>query len=62
MHWIDTYKLTLAHHRLHIDGVMTPCRATPNVGAAIRPEILVLHETAGRLDADSSISWLCNPA
>lgn len=62
MDWIDSYKLTLAHHRLYIDGVLAPWRATPNVGHAIRPEILVLHETAGRLDASSSISWLCNPA
>ena len=62
MDWIDTYKLSLAGHRLMIDGVPAPWRATPNISGAIRPEIIVLHETAGRLDRDSSISWLCNPA
>ena len=50
MDWIDTYKLSLAGHRLMIDGVLAPWRATPNIGAAIRPEIIVLHETASRLE------------
>ena len=59
---MDTYKLSLAHHRLMIDGLPAPWRATPNIGSAMRPEIIVLHETAGRLDPTSSIAWLCNPS
>jgi len=33
---------------------------TPNKGDKIEPRYLVYHFTAGR-DAESSISWLCNP-
>lgn len=60
--WIDTYKLSIANHRLWIDGVLAPWQATPNTGRAIRPEIIVLHETASRLNGKGAISWLCNPA
>jgi N-acetylmuramoyl-L-alanine amidase len=59
--WLNDYKLSIAHHRLMIGGTLGPWRPTPNVGKAIRPEIIVLHETAGRLDAGGAISWLCNP-
>jgi N-acetylmuramoyl-L-alanine amidase len=49
-------------HRLMIGDRLSPWRATPNLGRTMRPEIIVLHETAGRLDPDSAIAWLCNPA
>ena len=58
--WIDDYKLSIAHHRLMFAGKQAPWRATPNVGGAIRPEVIVLHETASRLEAGGSIAWLCN--
>lgn len=61
-YWLDDYKLSIAHHRLMIDGVLAPWQATPNIGHAIRPEIIVLHETAGRLNSRGAIDWLCNPA
>lgn len=57
----DELKLWVAAHCLQIDGKPAPWAATPNRGGAIKPEIIVLHETAGRLDAASSVSWLCNP-
>jgi N-acetylmuramoyl-L-alanine amidase len=36
--------------------------ATPNKGGAVTPEVIVLHDTAGRLDHVSSVRWLCDPA
>jgi N-acetylmuramoyl-L-alanine amidase len=52
----------VAGHRLHNGDAPAPWRVTPNLGGTIRPEIIVLHETASRLDSAGSISWLCNPA
>jgi len=49
-------------HKLRRDGVPVPFRATPNKGGAITPEVIVLHDTAGRLDGVSSVDWLCNKA
>lgn len=49
-------------HRLQAGGQPVPYRATPNKSAAITPTAIVLHDTAGRLDAESSVAWLCNPA
>ena len=49
-------------HKLHRDGVPVPFRATPNKGGAITPEVIVLHDTAGRLDGVSSVNWLCDKA
>ena len=49
-------------HKMHRDGVPVPFRATPNKSGAITPEVIVLHDTAGRLDGDSSVDWLCNKA
>ena len=65
MDWLDTFKLRIANHRLFIDVIDSkpaPWRATPNLGGPLRPELIVLHETASRLDAAGSISWLCNPS
>jgi N-acetylmuramoyl-L-alanine amidase len=62
MTWTRANKLSIAHHRLMIADRPAPWRATPNIGGAIRPEIIVLHETASRLDAGGAIGWLCNPA
>lgn len=49
-------------HKMHRDGVPVPFRATPNKGGAITPEVIVLHDTAGRLDGNSSVAWLCDKA
>lgn len=49
------------NHFVYVDGKPAPYRSTPNRGGAIRPEILILHDTAGRLDGKSSIEWMTNP-
>jgi N-acetylmuramoyl-L-alanine amidase len=49
-------------HRLHQDGASVPFRATPNKGGPITPAVIVLHDTAGRLDQEGSVAWLCDKA
>lgn len=49
-------------HRLQAGGQPAPYVATPNKGGAITPSVIVLHDTAGRMEAGTSVSWLCNPA
>ena len=46
-------------HRLRIDGKPVGYRETPNRSGTIQPEVIVLHDTASRLDM-SSVDWLCN--
>jgi N-acetylmuramoyl-L-alanine amidase len=53
---------TVKSHRLQRDGVQVPFHATPNRGGAITPEVIVLHDTAGRLDHEGSVRWLCDKA
>jgi N-acetylmuramoyl-L-alanine amidase len=42
--------------------VQVPLRSTPNRGGLIKPELIVLHDTAGRLDGKSSVAWMVNKA
>lgn len=49
-------------HRMTLAGVPVPFHATPNKSGAITPEVIVLHDTAGRLDGVSSVNWLCDKA
>jgi N-acetylmuramoyl-L-alanine amidase len=49
-------------HRMTLAGVPVPFRPTPNKSGAITPEVIVLHDTAGRLDGVSSVDWLCDKA
>jgi hypothetical protein len=42
-------------HRLQADGSSVPFRATPNKGGAIKPEVIVLHDTAGRIAVGSVV-------
>jgi N-acetylmuramoyl-L-alanine amidase len=37
-------------------------RATPNKGGPITPTVIVLHDTAGRLDHEGPVAWLCDKA
>ncbi len=48
-------------HRLYMDGRPVPYRPTPNrtPGFILHPEGILLHDTAGRLDGDSSVAWFC---
>lgn len=43
-------------------GAALPYKASPNVGGKMRPEFIVLHDTASGLSDSSPISWLTNPA
>ena len=47
--------------RLHRDGEPVPLAPTPNVGGRMSPDMIVVHDTAGRLTPGSSVSWLVNP-
>lgn len=55
---------TIRNHRLLEDGAPVAFQPTPNRsrGVRIRPEGVLVHDTAGRLDGDSSVHWLCDPA
>lgn len=53
--------ITITGDRAHLDGHAVAYKATPNHGRALSPEGIILHDTAGGLSADGSISWLCNP-
>jgi N-acetylmuramoyl-L-alanine amidase len=54
---------SVSGHRLALDGVRVAQKPTPNKSGVITPEVLVLHDTAGRIEGsgESSIEWLCNP-
>jgi N-acetylmuramoyl-L-alanine amidase len=47
-------------HILRNNPVPVPISETPNIGPGLAPEGIVLHDTAGRLDARTSIAWLCD--
>lgn len=49
-------------HRLCRDGAPVAYRETPNAGGRLKPSLVVLHDTAGRLTPGSSVAWLCDPA
>jgi N-acetylmuramoyl-L-alanine amidase len=55
-------KFQVIDHYLHRDGIRVPVRSTPNRGGKITPTILVLHDTAGRLDSKSAVDWMTNKA
>ncbi len=49
-------------HRIYVNAQQTTFRQTPNLGGALAPEGIIVHDTAGGLKAEGSISWLCNPS
>lgn len=53
-------RVEVKDHFLYVDGVRVPLRSTPNRGGFINPEVVVLHDTAGRLDPKSAVDWMCN--
>lgn len=55
-------RVEIKEHFLYVDGVRVLLRSTPNRGGLIKPEVVVLHDTAGRLDAKSAVTWMTNPA
>lgn len=54
-------QFSVTNDRLLIGGRAVPFERSPNCGGRIEPHMIVLHDTAGRLDSGSSVSWLCNP-
>lgn len=44
--------------RAIINGLAAPFKPSPNVGGALKPEYIVLHDTASGLNDSGSISWL----
>ena len=50
----------LKSHRLQRGGMPVAFRATPNRSGPITPIVIVLHDTAGRLDHEGSVRWLCD--
>ena len=55
-------RVEIKDHFLYVDGKRVPLRSTPNRGGWIKPELIVLHDTAGRLDAKSAVDWMTNKA
>lgn len=53
--------ITITGDRAHLDGKAVAYKATPNHSGGLAAEGIILHDTAGGLKADGSISWLCNP-
>lgn len=52
----------IRNDRLVIDGRPAAFRQARDVGGRIKPTLIVLHDTAGGLNAEGSIKWLCgNP-
>ena len=47
--------------RVHIDGAPAPYVASPHHGGRIEPTLIVIHDTAGRLDPGSAVAWLADP-
>ena len=54
--------MKVLNHRLHEDGgEPVPFVPSPNRGGPVEHQLLVMHYTAGS-SAESSVSWLSNPA
>ncbi len=54
--------ITIASGRAIINGLAAAFRPSPNVGGALRPEYIVLHDTASGLNDSGSIAWLTDRA
>lgn len=48
--------MQIANHKL----VGVPWKASRSSGGPMTPTLIVLHDTAGRLDKGSSVSWFCS--
>jgi len=48
---------TIGANRLKLDGEAVAYQASPNRSSVIRPEGIILHDTAGRLDKGNSVDW-----
>ena len=55
-------RFMVSDDRLHDKSGPVRFVATPNMKGAILPELIVIHDTAGRLEKFSSVDWLSKPA
>lgn len=46
--------------RLYINGAEAPFAKANSFGGSLDPELIVLHDTAGRLDKGNSVAWFTN--
>lgn len=53
--------IEIRNHRIAVNGRLVPYRPTPNVSGVLKPEGIILHDTAGDLVGTGSVAWLCNP-
>jgi N-acetyl-anhydromuramyl-L-alanine amidase AmpD len=54
--------IEISNGRAIINGLAAPFRPSPNVGGALRPEYIVLHDTGSGLNDSGSIAWLTDRA
>lgn len=54
--------MTILSDRLHVAGRPAAFAPARCYGGRMSPELIVLHETAGRLEAGSSVRWFQDPA
>ncbi len=54
----------ILNHRLYYQNTPVEYFSTPNRSKnfVLKPEGIILHDTAGRLDGNTSVSWFMNPA
>jgi len=50
-------RYTISAHRLQLDRQSVDFQLSPNRSRIIKPEGIILHDTAGRLDKGNSVSW-----
>lgn len=55
--------MKIKNHLLFQDDKQVSYKATPNLGGPLsKPTVIIMHDTAGRLEAKSSVDWLTNKA
>lgn len=53
--------IAIQNGRAYRGGAPVAFKRSPNVGGTLRPEFIVLHDTASGLNSSGSISWLTDP-
>jgi len=54
----------ISNHRLYYQNTQTDYFLTPNrtKNFILKPEGIIVHDTAGRLDGNTSVNWFMNPS
>lgn len=53
--------LEIRNGLLHKNGQPVNFKKTPNTSGALKPTLIIIHDTASGLDTSGPVSWLCNP-